>query len=278
MAAGRTSVSDPRRGSEPVRGVRRLRVAVVGAAALLRQAMRATRDHLTGLVRATPAGTGDVEGGSGSPPASPLPAATGDGSVPRTSPPTSAERLRRTALRLSVAVVGLLAGASTTGLAWRGLYRDAAATAAVFRAHDLSSPTVATPLLAGALVRARQGSPLSLLLWAGMLAHVVHTCAYHVFGAAFNALFLAHVVVFVLAAVALVLLLATVRLTASSVIQVDYVLALWFQAAARLPGATAFDPQEPVIAAAIPGAAAALLAGLRRSPVAAATGPALRTA
>src|SRR3712207_6998142 len=44
----------------------------------------------------------------------------------------------------------------------------------------------------------------------------------------------------------------------------SYLLALQFQAAARIPGATAFDPQEPYIAATILGAAAVLLAGLRR--------------
>ena len=36
-----------------------------------------------------------------------------------------------------------------------------------------------------------------------MLAYVVHTCAHHVFRAAMTARFLAHVAVFVLAAVAL---------------------------------------------------------------------------
>ncbi len=36
-----------------------------------------------------------------------------------------------------------------------------------------------------------------------MLAYVVHTCAYHVARAAVNTVFLAHVAVFVLAAVAL---------------------------------------------------------------------------
>ncbi|GAB3309712.1 hypothetical protein GCM10027451_19750 [Geodermatophilus aquaeductus] len=275
------------------------------------------------------------------------------------------------ARRLSVAVAGLMPAASAVGLAWRGLYRDAPANAATFRAYDLGSLTVATPLLAGALVRARQGSLRAELLWAGMLAYVVYMYAYYVFGAAFNALFLAHVALFVLAAVALALLLRSldvasiaerirprtpvravsavlgllaaslggmwtwfslrfavtgaapeeglllqpapighlgyamdlstlvpgyatasvllwrrrpwgyvlgaVLLVASAVVQVDYVLALAFQSAARIPGATAFDPQEPYIAAVITGAAAVLLAGLRRGP-AVRGGPAHRPA
>src|SRR3712207_4774167 len=73
---------------------------------------------------------------------------------------------------------------------------------------DLGTLTLATPVLAGALAGARRGSPRAELLWAGMLAYVVYTYAYHVFGAAMNALFLVHVAVFVLAGVALGVLLA----------------------------------------------------------------------
>jgi hypothetical protein len=57
--------------------------------------------------------------------------------------------------------------------------------------------------------------------------------------------------------------LAAVLLTASGVIQLDYMTALLFQAAAKVPGATPYDPQEPFIAAAIGAAAAVLLANLR---------------
>jgi len=62
--------------------------------------------------------------------------------------------------------------------------------------------------------------------------------------------------------------LATVLLSSSAVVQLDYMTALLFQAAAQVPGATAFDPQEPFIAAAITGAAIALLMNLRRAPAA----------
>jgi hypothetical protein len=60
--------------------------------------------------------------------------------------------------------------------------------------------------------------------------------------------------------------LGSVLLVASGAVQVNYVLALLFQAAARIPAATAFDPQEPYIAAAVLAAAAALLVGVRPSP------------
>lgn len=328
-------------GAGRLRLVRVLRAAVARGAALLRRPAR----RLAAAGHVGPPDTavrpGRVAGG---------PAVTG---------------ARGVAWRLSAVLAGVLAAASAGGVAWRGLYQDAPANAATFRAHDLGTLALATPVLVGALVRARRGSPRAELLWAGMLAYVVHTYAYHVFGAAMNALFLAHVLVFVLAAVALGLLLAgldarsiagqvrqrtpvravavvlgllagslgtmwvyqslryavtgappdeglllqppplghlgyaldlttlvpawataavllwrrhpwghvlgTVLLTSGAVVQVDYVLAVRAQAAAGIPGATGSDPQEPPIAAAIVGAAAALLAGLRRpGPVASA--------
>jgi hypothetical protein len=115
---------------------------------------------------------------------------------------------RRVAGRLSAVVAGLLAGVSAVGVAWRGLYQDAPANAVTFRAYDLGTLTLALPVLVWALVRARRGSHRAELLWAGMLAYVLYTYAYHVFGAAMNALFLGHVAVMVLAAVALGVLLA----------------------------------------------------------------------
>ncbi|MFP3712610.1 hypothetical protein [Puerhibacterium sp. TATVAM-FAB25] len=323
-------------------------MATAGSAAV-RRVVRAAVDHVRAAVRRE---RRDADLGAGrAEAASAAPVVAGPGG------PAAGHRL---AGRLSLGVTALMAAASATGLAWRGLYRDAPANAATFRAYDLGSLTVATPLLAGAMVRARRGSARAHVLWAGMLVYVVYTYAYYVFGAAFNALFLAHVVLLVLAAVALVLLLRSldvgalvsaarartpvrtvgvvlgalaaslggmwawfslrfattgapppeglllqpapighlgyamdlstlvpayatasvllwrrrpwghvlggVLLVASAVIQVNYMLALAFQAREGLPGATAFDPQEPYIAATITVAAALLLAGLRSQP------------
>jgi hypothetical protein len=60
--------------------------------------------------------------------------------------------------------------------------------------------------------------------------------------------------------------LATLLLASGALLQVQYMAALLFQSAARVPGATPFDPAEPVIALAMAGGAAALLVGLRRRP------------
>jgi len=56
-----------------------------------------------------------------------------------------------------------------------------------------------------------------------------------------------------------------VSLVAGTVHQLSYMVALVFQANAEVPGATAFDPQEPFITAAFLIAAAFLLANVRRS-------------
>ncbi|WP_345384912.1 hypothetical protein [Pseudonocardia yuanmonensis] len=56
---------------------------------------------------------------------------------------------------------------------------------------------------------------------------------------------------------------AAVLLVSAGMSQLDYMSALLFQAAARLPGATAFDPAEPIIAGIIIGAAVALLGTIR---------------
>jgi hypothetical protein len=363
MTSSRNSLQP---GSPPtVRLSKRLRSVAAAGSASLRRALRTSAARVADAVRRLrrPADGTTATEPSGTPTdevaATALCSGTGD--VGR----------QRLGLRLSVAVAGLMAATSAVGLAWRGLYRDAPANAATFRAYDLGSLTVATPLLAGSVLRARQGSTRAELLWAGMLAYAVYTYAYYVFGAVFNALFLAHVALFVLAAVALVLVLrsldvaaiadrigagtpvravsavlgllaaslggmwtwfslrfaltgaptqeglllqpapighlgyamdlstlvpgyatasvllwrrrpwgyvlGTVLLVASAVIQVNYALALALQAAARVPGATAFDPQEPYIAAAITGAAAVLLGGLRRG-AAVASGPAYQPA
>jgi hypothetical protein len=58
---------------------------------------------------------------------------------------------------------------------------------------------------------------------------------------------------------------AAVLLVSGLVHQVSYVAALWFQSRAKVPGATAFDPQEPVIAAVFLIALALLLVNIASS-------------
>ncbi|MGY1810779.1 hypothetical protein ACI8AF_25715 [Blastococcus sp. SYSU D00669] len=118
-------------------------------------------------------------------------------------PPAAPAPPLRTARRLSAAATGLMAVSSAAGLAAPAVYRDPLAVAAMFRAWDLVTLSVVTPVLVGALLRARGGSPRARLLWAGMLACAVYQYAYYVFGAALGPLLLAHVGVFLLAVLAL---------------------------------------------------------------------------
>jgi hypothetical protein len=57
--------------------------------------------------------------------------------------------------------------------------------------------------------------------------------------------------------------LATVMAVFGTVYQLSYMTALLFQANAKVPGATSFDPAEPLIAGAFAVAAVLLLGGLR---------------
>jgi hypothetical protein len=59
--------------------------------------------------------------------------------------------------------------------------------------------------------------------------------------------------------------LASASLVAGTVHQLSYMAALVFQARAGVPGATAFDPQKPFVAAAFLVAAVLLLANVRRT-------------
>jgi hypothetical protein len=278
-------------------------------------------------------------------------------SSPLAPPPPRRDRRLRTGWVLSALVAVLMAASAAAGLGIPHLYTDPGPVVALLRAYDMVTLLVATPILLWALRSARRGSERGQLAWLGMLAYVAYTYAIYVFGTAFNALFLVHVVVLSLTGIALILilssldvdrfaerartrtlmrlvsgvlaflglglggmwgyyslrtaltgsrpvesllvlppsgvhlayaldlallvpgylaaavllwrrqswgyLLAGVFVTAGILQQVGYLTALVFQARAGVPGATAFDPQEPFIAAAFLAAAVVLFAGLR---------------
>ena len=135
--------------------------------------------------------------------------------APSTAGPQSARRSRgRLVARvLSGVVAGLMAGASAVGL-WRtGLYQDPAPVAAMLRGYDLVALLV-SPVLAGAVAVVPQMEGRAELLSASVLAYAAYHYAGYVFGAAFNALFLAHVAVFGLSVAALVLTLRSLDVRA----------------------------------------------------------------
>jgi hypothetical protein len=255
------------------------------------------------------------------------------------------------ALSSGVGVLGLLA--SLAGLLTHGVYGEPGSTAEMLRGYDLVTLVLVVPALVLSQLQTRRGSDRAQLIWVGMLAYLVYTYAYYLFGMPFNDLFLLHAAVFSSSLFALVLtvcaldvpgvaarfsprtprrivgvvlallaaalgglwiyasvrfittgeppvgsalvepdvvmhlglaldltllvpayalaavllwrriatgyVLATVLLIAGTLHQVSYMVALSFQSAAGVPGAVAFDPFEPVIAALYLTATVALL-------------------
>ena len=77
------------------------------------------------------------------------------------------------------------------------LYQDDSSWAtAALRGGDLVTLAVAVPILIVAMVMANRGSARARLVWIGALAYTVYNFAFYVFGAAFNDMFLVHVVAF----------------------------------------------------------------------------------
>jgi hypothetical protein len=270
---------------------------------------------------------------------------------PTTSPAkVSARRLAASSARTrwrwayvlssGVGVLALLA--SLAGLLTDGAYGEPGSTAEMLHGYDLVTLVLVVPALVLSQLQTRCGSDRAQLIWVGMLAYLVYTYAYYLFGTPFNDLFLLHAAVFSSSLFALVLtvsldvpgvaarfsprtprrivgvvlallaaalgglwiyasvrfittgeppvgsalvepdvvvqlglaldltllvpayalaavllwrriatgyVLATVLLIAGTLHQVSYMVALLFQSAAGVPGAVAFDPFEPVIAA-----------------------------
>jgi hypothetical protein len=102
----------------------------------------------------------------------------------------------------SLVLVVLVGVASAAGvlLAPSGLYGADPALVAVFVGQDAANLIVGLPILLGSTWLARRGSLVGLLLWPGALYFVLYTYALYIVGAPFNALFLAYVVLAVLAA------------------------------------------------------------------------------
>ena len=124
--------------------------------------------------------------------------------VRRTTLPRAAARPQTATVLTFIVVVAATIG-SIGGLAIHGLYTDDTAWAtAALRGGDLVTLLLVVPGLIVATLLARRGSVRARLVWGGLLGYGVYNFAFYVFGAAFNDLFLAHVVAFAASIYALI--------------------------------------------------------------------------
>ena len=116
----------------------------------------------------------------------------------------------RTARYCSVIAAATASMAAAIGLLRPGLYRDNELVRAAWMGSDLITLFVAMPMLIAAITLARRGSNVALLIWIGVLDYFLYCYAYYLFGAAFNAWFLAYVLTVASSSVALVFALLNV--------------------------------------------------------------------
>lgn len=112
---------------------------------------------------------------------------------------------------LTGATAGLALVASVLGLLLDGIYTGALSTAEMLRGYDLVTVVVVVPALAVTMRRAHHGSARAQLGSTSLVAYLVYTYAYYLFGTDFNDLFLLHAAVLGTAVVALVLNLTSIN-------------------------------------------------------------------
>lgn len=110
----------------------------------------------------------------------------------------------------------LALSAALAGLVVDGVYTGARSTAEILRGDDVVTAVLVAPLLVTAAAWARRGSLLGRLVTAGLLADLVYSYAFYVFGTGFNDLFLLHVAVFSTSLTALVLVVAGIDVAAAA--------------------------------------------------------------
>lgn len=109
------------------------------------------------------------------------------------------------------AIPALLAlSAAALGLLIDGVYTGATSTAEMLRGYDLVTAAVVVPALAVATWLTHRGSVQAQLVVASLVAYLVYTYAYYLFGTGFNDLFLLHATVFATAVLALGLHLTSI--------------------------------------------------------------------
>jgi hypothetical protein len=134
--------------------------------------------------------------------------------VPKPDQPVRLGSGLRAAYRLSGAIAVLMVVASALGLFVDGLYRDGAWAREALRGGDLTTITIAAPVLIASMALARRGSRAAQAVWLGALGYSLYNYAYYVFGAAFNDIFVLHIALFSFSIAAVVLVIANIDVAA----------------------------------------------------------------
>jgi hypothetical protein len=116
----------------------------------------------------------------------------------------------RVAMQLTGLMAVLALAAALAGLLIDGVYTGAASTAEMFRGYDLVTVLVVVPGLAVASFLAWRGSARAQLVAVSLVAYLVYTYAYYLFGTGFNDLFLLHAAIFATGLCALMLTLVDI--------------------------------------------------------------------
>jgi hypothetical protein len=111
---------------------------------------------------------------------------------PPSGPPRAAWRAPYILSSSAAVLAGL---AALAGLLAGDVYPGPASVAEMLRGYDLVTLTVAVPVLVLAQRWARRDSDRAWLIWAGMLAYLAYTYAYHLLGTTIGDLFLVHAAV-----------------------------------------------------------------------------------
>jgi hypothetical protein len=118
--------------------------------------------------------------------------------------------MARAAVQLTWVAAALALAAALAGLLIGGIYTGDASTAEMLRGYDLVTAVVAVPVLViASRVAQQQGSVLAKLVTTSLVAYLVYTYAFYLFGTGFNDLFLLHAMVFASGLGALILTVAT---------------------------------------------------------------------
>jgi len=98
---------------------------------------------------------------------------------------------------LSIVILALSLFASLMGFISPNLYQDNDQFITIWKSNDLITLLIALPLLIIVLCRSvKQLTPRLLMTWLGLLWYLFYNYAYYNFGAAFNDLFLVHLLIY----------------------------------------------------------------------------------